>query len=62
MIGRVRRDGPGRGEGRTVEEADVDAGVANVGGQRLPDIEVGARGILQVSRGMVSVCFDQWTG
>jgi len=48
----VRQGGTGRRKGRTVEKADVDAGVADAGGQGLPDIEVRARGILEVSRGV----------
>lgn len=53
-------------KGLTVEEADVDAGVADANGQGFPDLEVGMRGILEVSggrNGPVSGregCFDQW--
>lgn len=46
----MRQDGTGRRKGRTVEEADVDAGVTDAGGQRPPNIEVRARSILEVSR------------
>ena len=36
-------------KGRTVEKADVDAGVTNAGGQGFPDLKVGVRCIRQVS-------------
>ena len=37
-------------KGRTVEEADVDAGVSDASGQGPPDLGVGVRGIHEISR------------
>jgi len=47
----MRRDGGGERRGRTVEKADVDAGVADAGGEGFPGLEVRVRGIADVSAG-----------
>ena len=49
----MRRDGTGWRKGRTVEEADINAGVADMGGQGSPDLGVWVRGVLEVSIGGV---------
>ena len=41
----------GERKGRTVEKADVDAGVADMGCEGFPDLQVRACGILEVSVG-----------
>jgi hypothetical protein len=58
-----------RGGGRTIEKADVDTGIADAGSQGFPDLEVGVRGIFQISGEKMDrsaescacrVCFDGW--
>ena len=36
---------------RTIEKADINAGVANAGGQGFPNLQVRVRGILEISGG-----------